>query len=445
MQQIIVPKSNKFKYGYLSNDSSYGFFEDDQYWPTVTHYIEAKKFEGTQYEADVRKAKTALQARRKTRERDAIAFSNEHHLRSNEKNNNENVKDVESNDYSFDSASSYILKERSCGLKKLGFKPRQNWTHERHKYLATAVALKFKQNKRILDALIATYPLEIVSSDRQLSTVLTELRETEINKLGIDDITFLPAARMQHSSQFTTSLDMNHEKNQYELFPHKTNLKKIKDMWCKEDIPDLLKDHRCLLIRNTLILIAIHISDMECCDKIYPEMIYDAIYNLYKDNYLSKDEENGSIDKCGIIEKLQNFPNISKQTFPNFFIYGNSTRLLFLRIINSWNEKARYKIRQNRSNKSTILSKTHNSSNGTTKLKIPENIEINEASAIITKFIAFCNFNKTLNSAYNRCKFYFSGGKIINSAFNVIIVPYSKRSYRKGVPARFRKNKSLKI
>lgn len=446
-EQIIIPAPNDLKYGYLSNDSKYGFFEDDVYWPTVTHYVEAKKFEGTQYEAEIRSAKTALQAKRKTKERDTIIFFNnaqkpngirrERHNRADnedEENNNNNENSSEE-EVEFDSASSYIFQERACGLKKLGFKPRKNWLTERNKYLTTAITLKFKQNKRLLQSLIATYPLEIVSSDRQLQIILTDLRETEINKLGMDNIQF-----NQNSKEPSKS---NETKNQYELFPYKKNIKKTDvwtSVWHNEDIPDLLKDHRCQLIRNTLILMAVHISDMECCDKIYPEMIFDAIYNLFIDSYLLSDEENGSIDKCGIIEKLQNFPNISKQNFPNFYIYANNSRLLFLRIINSWNEKAPYKIRQNRVNKSknkngkNVSGATRNWENSSN-----ENQEINEASANVTKFIAFCNFNKTLNSVYNRCKVYFSGGKIISSSFNAIVVPYSKRSYRKGVPVRFRR------
>src|SRR3989344_4781226 len=78
----IDSKVNESHY-FLSNDSSYGFYENlgsrDTtpmiWWPSVTHYIEAKKFEGTQYETTIRKAKTAARARRLTRERSILVTS----------------------------------------------------------------------------------------------------------------------------------------------------------------------------------------------------------------------------------------------------------------------------------------------------------------------------------------------------------------------------------
>src|SRR5207253_10916810 len=70
---IAIPKSTDRSYGYLSNDSPHAFKDQNGlFWPTVTHYIEAKKFEGTQYEEDIRKSKTVLQARNKTRGRNSV-------------------------------------------------------------------------------------------------------------------------------------------------------------------------------------------------------------------------------------------------------------------------------------------------------------------------------------------------------------------------------------
>ena len=54
---------------FLSNDSIYPFELDNKIWPSVTHYVEAKKFEGTQLEEQIRVAPTIFQIKRLTRGR----------------------------------------------------------------------------------------------------------------------------------------------------------------------------------------------------------------------------------------------------------------------------------------------------------------------------------------------------------------------------------------
>ena len=52
------------------------FIENELYWPTVTHYIEAKNLKEHKYEEDIRKTKTVLQVLHKTKERE-IKFLNQ--------------------------------------------------------------------------------------------------------------------------------------------------------------------------------------------------------------------------------------------------------------------------------------------------------------------------------------------------------------------------------
>ncbi len=52
------------KNGYLSNFSLHGFSLKGKYWPTVEHYFQAQKFEGTGHEERIRAARTPKEAKR---------------------------------------------------------------------------------------------------------------------------------------------------------------------------------------------------------------------------------------------------------------------------------------------------------------------------------------------------------------------------------------------
>ncbi|MCG8542540.1 MAG: NADAR family protein [Clostridia bacterium] len=49
-------------YGCFSNFSKHGFELDDKYWKTSEHYFQAQKFAGTEYEEEIRLAKTPMDA-----------------------------------------------------------------------------------------------------------------------------------------------------------------------------------------------------------------------------------------------------------------------------------------------------------------------------------------------------------------------------------------------
>lgn len=50
------------EYGCFSNFSRHGFELDGKYWLTSEHYFQAKKFNGTEYEEQVRMASTPMEA-----------------------------------------------------------------------------------------------------------------------------------------------------------------------------------------------------------------------------------------------------------------------------------------------------------------------------------------------------------------------------------------------
>ena len=51
------------EFGDFCNFSSHGFELDSEYWRTVEHYFQAQKFAGTEHEAEIRRARTAGDAK----------------------------------------------------------------------------------------------------------------------------------------------------------------------------------------------------------------------------------------------------------------------------------------------------------------------------------------------------------------------------------------------
>jgi len=161
-----MPKPSDKKYGYLSNDSKYGFTENEDstfiYWPTVTHYIYAKKFEGTQHEHTIRKARTVNQVRILARERETRATIIE------------------------GGVSVTSTKCKVYGNKTLLLHAKSTWEDELEHHIRTALKQKFRQNTSIRDMLVSTVHL-IIESDKESSgceidkitaVILMEIRES---------------------------------------------------------------------------------------------------------------------------------------------------------------------------------------------------------------------------------------------------------------------------
>lgn len=158
---ILIPSASHKIYGYMNNDSKHSFTEKEGTtyirWPTVTHYVEAKKFEGTQYEHTIRKAKTVTQVRILSRERDVRVTT----------------RDVSN----FDS----VDKRKVYGNKNTLLHIKPSWESEREHHLRVAITAKFKQNSSIYNALLSTAPLIIegegASTDVLTANILMEIRE----------------------------------------------------------------------------------------------------------------------------------------------------------------------------------------------------------------------------------------------------------------------------
>lgn len=162
MEQIIIPKNPNDKYyGYLSNDSNHGFiekldFSDNHiYWKTVTHYMEAKKFEGTRYEGDVKKARTPLTAKRMAKEKTVTLIC-----------------DVDNR--------LELKSEQKYGTKHVGHKVREDWNLLFDDYLKFALNAKFSQHSQIAKLLLETSPRIIKGVDimgEKSATIIMEIRE----------------------------------------------------------------------------------------------------------------------------------------------------------------------------------------------------------------------------------------------------------------------------
>lgn len=218
---IIIPSSSDKLFGFLSNDSKHGFtekVEDGSYvfWQTVTHYIEAKKFEGTQYENEIRIAPTVMQVKRMTRRRDISTHE-----------------DLDE------------IKEKTYGnSKNKGFQIKQSWEADLEKLLRIAIHAKFSQNSFLIERLTASSP---------------KIIKGESDKIG----------------SITAYIIMELRQKYVKSFPKTNSIAK-----------PTLADNRLCIIREVCMKISKHIAGMERWDRILPEMVEDAIFNICKNKKL---------------------------------------------------------------------------------------------------------------------------------------------------------------
>lgn len=158
---IIIPKANDKLYGFLSNDSKYSFTLKDVYtekyvyWPTVTHYIEAKKFEGTQYEDTIRNAKTVAQVRILSREREIRVTMGD----DGNTGNNVNI----------------INKQKIYGNKRIMQHLKTTWETDVESLLYIALNAKFTQHTSLRNALMSTAPRIIEGNVDKISDITAQI------------------------------------------------------------------------------------------------------------------------------------------------------------------------------------------------------------------------------------------------------------------------------
>lgn len=143
--------------GFLSNQSNYGFVLDGKRWPTVEHYIQAKKFEGTQLEEKIRNAKTIHQIKSYIKKRYRI---------------------IE------DPTTGEKIREQVYGQGKDIYKIREDWEEVYPNILEEALRAKFFQNKVLQRKLLETGNAQLVNKKEPLTgEILEDIRQEIREKL----------------------------------------------------------------------------------------------------------------------------------------------------------------------------------------------------------------------------------------------------------------------
>lgn len=221
----------------LCNGSNYGFILDDNYWSSVIHYIEAKKFEGTAFEENIKKSKTSLQVKRKTRGRKMLT-----------------AKPIDE----------YVIYENETfyGGRKSGYQIKTDWEIDIYPLVKQAVKTKLEQHAILRKLLLSTSPctLEIPVSSYNSDVVINKMTSKILMKIR-------SALLFEEMKCLTTkSIKQN---------------KLLDSNQPKDLISDFMNYEPCFDIVLLLIQLSLYIAKMEGWDRVYPGMVEDAIYNLY--------------------------------------------------------------------------------------------------------------------------------------------------------------------
>ncbi len=258
VQKIITFSNPKdYRTGFLSNASNYGFILDDKRWPTVEHFIHAKKFDGTQYEEEIRVAPTVHQVKRMATERRIIFF---------------------------DKATDKILRRKIYGSPSHQevYYIREDWGAVESIFLEQALRAKFMQNRRLQQRLLDTHDATLIDESNSLTGKILEHVRTNFKK------------------KISKSL--------VESIPLET----IKDL-CSATLT--AKDKK--LIRG-LIGLALRISKLEGWDKIHQEMIEDALSNLVPAQIINYIKSTTGVSWTVIYRDLPNYEQMINEIYKIF-------------------------------------------------------------------------------------------------------------------------------
>lgn len=238
---IYVTDPNDPRTGFISPCSAFGFYskvhDQKKWWPTVEHYVQAKKFEGTEFEETIREAKTihALRLLLKPKKRYLI-------------------------DEDTDEVKTEVV-YGSGSVHNSGFTAhyiRADWTSAmQRKFVEQATRAKFRHNETLLQKLIDTGNSSLVDKT-------TSLKESVIIVTNI--------------------------RNEY--LEQQLNLKKKffkSEVGLEEDFPYEKLTTRDLEFVDDMIDIVRKISQIEgTMGKIYPGMVEDALYTVCPGNIREK-------------------------------------------------------------------------------------------------------------------------------------------------------------
>lgn len=153
---IVIPSPTDTKYGFLSPSSRHSFNIEGKIWPTITHFMIAKQFEGTTLEEEVRKTDSVVLAKSMTRPRIIIVENDER-----------------------------VIKKIVYGSNK-NYEIKSDWKNAMVQldYLKTATSAKFDQNARLRKKLIDTEGMKIDDpNNKNYGSILEVLRDAYISEI----------------------------------------------------------------------------------------------------------------------------------------------------------------------------------------------------------------------------------------------------------------------
>jgi predicted NAD-dependent protein-ADP-ribosyltransferase YbiA (DUF1768 family) len=214
----------------MSTVSPHGFVIDAVRWPTVEHYLIAKKFEGTELESKIRGAKTVAAAKFLARPRQCVVDLD--------------GRPVKTIRYGSDEAWS----------------ARSDWTDVREHHLEKAFLAKFDQNPSIKKKLLETEGMSLVDSMDETGPSVASILEKIRNSY----------AEKARSPVIRKSIMVFRGRTDVPLWGSDPN-------WHFEVESKRISDAE---IVDVVMRVASQIKDLEGVDKYYVEMFEDAVYNI---------------------------------------------------------------------------------------------------------------------------------------------------------------------
>jgi predicted NAD-dependent protein-ADP-ribosyltransferase YbiA (DUF1768 family) len=161
---IVIPKyiGKNVKYGFLSIESQHEFEIEGKVWPTVEHFLLAKKFEGTTLEDAIRRCPTVGEARILSRPRSIVVEEDGH------------------------------IEKRIRYGPDLTLVERGDWSIVKDTLLRKAIEQKYEQNPKLMRKLLATEGIDLVDEDpfiQDTELSYESLKDTSMIVRGVARIT----------------------------------------------------------------------------------------------------------------------------------------------------------------------------------------------------------------------------------------------------------------
>ena len=224
---IVFNQPSDLRTGFLSNESKHSFTLVGKRWPTVEHYIQAKKFNGTEYEEVIRTAPTVYQARRLSQPKTKFSIDD----------------------------SGRISRKKVYGRnRRVEYYMREDWKTAEPVLMEEAIRAKFSQNFRLKKRLLDTHNATLQNPQNPiLGLILKRIRE---------ELSGNPKSPVREETSSDSS------------------------GWSSKELKDFEFDHLSIKDRQFvegMITLSLFIAEEEGWSKVYAGMIEDAAFNLTPD------------------------------------------------------------------------------------------------------------------------------------------------------------------